>query len=473
MAYVPQYRYDVFISYAHLDERTPTGAPGWVSAFEAGLRVELAKVLGEEAEIWIDKNRLQPGFVLSETIRYDLSRTALFLRLESPSCLKSPYCGTELNWFRSPKLPLDPLVVEERSRVIPLVIQTQGGARNPNLAEGEFHEDGQPLEPAGAEFRRRVKRLAQALAETLSVMETRRTPVYLPHPGVEDAEAANAWAVILAELKANDYRHIPRLIGVAESDPEISDRLSRAKISIHLVGAPCSIATERRIDLARQCGKPVLVWISPQARKDASQHQKEFFESLPRSGGVDLLESTGLDAIKEVMGLRLDPPPPSAVQALKEDQGEDRRRGIHRIYLICDSRDRKGGAWNVKQRLERPGVEVLLPETGAPDAQELRRDHLKKLKSSDGVVLYYHNAARRWFEQNWRELNDLESMRDEPWRLQALCLVRPPDKDVWINKAKDAGYMEAGGTALTRKLILFGDEDVDPIVRAMGRELGL
>jgi hypothetical protein len=457
MAYVPQYRYDAFISYAHLDE------DGWVSEFERTLRVQLGMALGEPAEIWFDRERLKPGFVLAETIRYDLSRTALFLRLESPSCLQSAYCPTELGWFRNPQLPLDPLEIEHRSRVIPLVIRTQGFGHDPNVIEGAFYDqDGLPLNSEGPEFRRRVARLAQTLAETLQLMETRRKPVYLPHPGVEDAEAADTWTKILNELKAHNYRRVPRVIGADESDAAVLDQLRSAAISIHMVGALSGPETERRINLARQSGKPVVVWISPQARKAASNERQDFLKSLQ---GIDLLD-TGLDAIREVIELRLNPPPPSPVQALKE-KGDGECGGLHKIYLICDTRDRRGGAWTLKQRVERAGMEVMLPETGAPDAQELRRDHLKKLKSSDGVLLYYHNAAKRWFEQNWRELNDLEAMRDEPWKLQALCLVRPPDKDVWIDRAKQAGYAEASGAAASRKLIVFGEDEVDPIVRAM------
>ena len=151
MAYVPQYRYDVFISYAHRDEKP---APGWVSAFKAKLEAELGQELGEDPEIWFDLERLKEGFVLQETIRYDLSRTALFLRLESPSCLQSPYCPKELEWFRNPQLPLDPLEIEHRSRVIPLVIRVQCHVHDPNVIEGAFHDkDGLPLDSEGLEIR--------------------------------------------------------------------------------------------------------------------------------------------------------------------------------------------------------------------------------------------------------------------------------------------------------------------------------
>jgi hypothetical protein len=126
LAYVPQYHHDVFISYAHRDELTADEKPGWVSAFETALRIELGAALGDDPVIWFDRNRLKPGFVLSHTIRYDLSRTAIFLRLESPSYWQSPYCNQEFEWFSSPELPLDSIQIEGRSRIVSVIVRPSG-----------------------------------------------------------------------------------------------------------------------------------------------------------------------------------------------------------------------------------------------------------------------------------------------------------------------------------------------------------
>ena len=139
--------------------------------------------------------------------------------------------------------------------------------------------------------------------------------------------------------------------------------------------------------------------------------------------------------------------------------------GVRNLNLICDARDRKSRAWAFKQTFEKKGIEVFLPEISVPDAQEIRRDHLKKLKTSDGVLLFYHTAAKRWFKQTWREVNELELMRAEPWRVQALCLVQPPEKEAWVHKAMEAGYSVAG-SVIGRKVILMGDDNIDPILAA-------
>jgi hypothetical protein len=467
LAYVPQYHHDVFISYAHRDELTADEKPGWVSAFEAALRIELGAALGDDPVIWFDRNRLKPGFVLSHTIRYDLSRTAIFLKLESPSYWQSPYCNQEFEWFSSPELPLDSIQIEDRSRIISVIVRPSGAPYSPDRIDAEFHERAVPLDPSGPQFRARIARLAQTLAESLTMMELRRTPIYMPKPGIEDEDCAKTWNSLANELKARNFRHIPRIIRPSESDDQIIDEVNTAPLSVHLIGAPWNSRAERRLRLAQQVGRPVLVWISPAARRVATQDQGAFLDTLASAGGVDVLEKSGIQAIKEIIDLRLKPQPESPAQALKTTavQPANTGQGIRNLYLICDTRDRKSRAWTLKEKFESKGIEVLLPEIGAPDAQEIRRDHLKKLKTTDGVLLFYHTAGKRWFEQTWREVNDLEDMRGEPWRVQALCLVQPPEKDAWVRRATDAGYTVAGA-GLSRKLILMGDDTIEPLFAA-------
>jgi hypothetical protein len=85
------------------------------------------------------------------------------------------------------------------------------------------------------------------------------------------------------------------------------------------------------------------------------------------------------------------------------------------------------------------------------------------LKTSDGILLFYHTAGKRWFEQAWREVN--EFVRAEPWRVQALCLVQPPEKEAWVREATNAGYT-IPGSGPSRKLLLTGDDNIEPVIAA-------
>jgi len=53
MAFVPGYEHDVFVSYAHGDNRE------WVGRFVDRLRSKLNEKLGDSAEVWLDETKLR------------------------------------------------------------------------------------------------------------------------------------------------------------------------------------------------------------------------------------------------------------------------------------------------------------------------------------------------------------------------------------------------------------------------------
>ena len=58
MPYIPNYDYDLFISYAHVDNKTAIeDTPGWVDQFQTCLEVSLEKRVGRvgKVKIWRDK----------------------------------------------------------------------------------------------------------------------------------------------------------------------------------------------------------------------------------------------------------------------------------------------------------------------------------------------------------------------------------------------------------------------------------
>jgi hypothetical protein len=59
MAFVPGFEYDIFISYAHVDNQMATSeAAGWVETFHKNLRIRLSQRFGRDGlvAIWRDEN---------------------------------------------------------------------------------------------------------------------------------------------------------------------------------------------------------------------------------------------------------------------------------------------------------------------------------------------------------------------------------------------------------------------------------
>ena len=77
-AFVPKFENDLFISYAHEDDRR------WVQAFEDELRDEVSRRLGLAISIWQDTARIRAGQNWQSAIREGIKQSAAFLAIISP-----------------------------------------------------------------------------------------------------------------------------------------------------------------------------------------------------------------------------------------------------------------------------------------------------------------------------------------------------------------------------------------------------
>src|SRR5258705_2821625 len=102
MAYIPGYAYDIFISYAHIDNR-PTSWEnlGWIEKFHKDLETLIAKRVGrlDAVKIWWDKRRLDGSVLFDHSIEEGIRHSAIMICLTSPGYLASDYCKKELDLF--------------------------------------------------------------------------------------------------------------------------------------------------------------------------------------------------------------------------------------------------------------------------------------------------------------------------------------------------------------------------------------
>lgn len=92
------HEYDVFISFSHLDDKSPSGR-GWVTAFYTALDIWLTRRLGRAARIWHDRRRLTGECEIDETIRKAIDNSAVLLAFYSAGYASSEYCAKEREWF--------------------------------------------------------------------------------------------------------------------------------------------------------------------------------------------------------------------------------------------------------------------------------------------------------------------------------------------------------------------------------------
>ena len=101
MAFVPKYQYDIFVSYAHVDDMPDVGADhGWVTTLISSLRTRLAQRLGrsDAFSLWMDPELANHGS-LTPQILDALHGSATILIILSPGYLASWWCLREKDSF--------------------------------------------------------------------------------------------------------------------------------------------------------------------------------------------------------------------------------------------------------------------------------------------------------------------------------------------------------------------------------------
>jgi hypothetical protein len=118
---VPDFQYDLFISYSHANNRY-----GWVTNFQEDLTNLLWEQLGAQPRIWWDQPGLD-GQAVHAGIREAVYQSAVFVPVTSIAFLASEYCiPFELNPFATFQHPAFPLVVGTCKRIVVIGYDTEG-----------------------------------------------------------------------------------------------------------------------------------------------------------------------------------------------------------------------------------------------------------------------------------------------------------------------------------------------------------
>src|SRR5580765_3595867 len=89
---------DIFISYAHIDDRPLDDVKGWVTTLHERLNDRLAMLIGSELKIWWDQ-REQANQYLIGMIGERISNTRLLISIVTPRYVNSDWCRAEVAEF--------------------------------------------------------------------------------------------------------------------------------------------------------------------------------------------------------------------------------------------------------------------------------------------------------------------------------------------------------------------------------------
>lgn len=341
-AYVPGFKYDIFISYAHLNNVDPKGTNwGWVDSFHYKLEYYLALKSGRmgEIKIWYDKE-LDGTQLFDDVISQKIRSSALFLALASKPYYKSEYCCSELKEFYNtaegnPEL----LKVENRYRIVHVLLQNipvsgwlPEFGRTPAFT---FHDAcknaadwaGYPLQPGKQAYESEIKNLVDAIYDTIvefkeaggrtfkqsqpviKVVEP-TTVVDETHEGEFELFFADVTDTlqklrrrVVKLIKEGDQKvkigkFLPPPYDHAGHNDKVLERLKRARISVHLFNEIPGRAIDdedsqtypqKQAEIARdKAQSQLVVWVPQDKSFDQIDHDyadyKNFLENLHRLG---------------------------------------------------------------------------------------------------------------------------------------------------------------------------------------------
>jgi hypothetical protein len=123
--------YDVFVSYAHADDRSLDESPGFISRFCDAIEVMGRFKRGSEIRIFRDRN-MATGTAWAPEIKRALESSLIFLPVVSASWQQSTYADLEWNTFKNAfPTKLESITYKP---VFPILFETEIGN-----VEGELH----------------------------------------------------------------------------------------------------------------------------------------------------------------------------------------------------------------------------------------------------------------------------------------------------------------------------------------------
>jgi TIR domain len=452
MAYVPGFEHDIFVSYAHVDDKpAPNVQTGWVSTLVDGLLAYLPQKLGraEAFDLWMDP-RLSAYEPLTPAILNTIEKSAVLVVILSPAYLSSDWCSREFETFLKK-------MASQRARTGVRIFVVERDQVEPGEKPAAFHDLwgyrfwfqepksertrilGDPLpipeDPKHQPYYDKLSDLAHDLARELKRLkasaETPGTPQKDTRPAVFLADVTDDLVFQHDEVKRYldqmGFRVLPEkdLLVHYLSDPDtlsslMAQDLPSCRLFIQLLsnlpgrrphGKPGFARVQ--FEAAQRAGTPILQWHAPQlAVKEVSdQEQRELLEGT--TVFVDSLEAFKAEAVRRASP-KPAPPKPSVVaenvvfidaHAVDDALGKE----IHRV---------------VKTR----GLGCVVPlRKGSP--KQIRQDLEQWLLDCDGVLIVYGSVPQAWARERMRQCRKMKGKREQPLKVMAVYEGPPEDKE--------------------------------------------
>ena len=450
MAYVPNCKCDVFVSFAHLDDAAIGNSPPWVTAFAGDLKKVLRMRLGVREEdglkvYFTGHASLETGVKLDEALMENAASSAVFVAVTSPAYVaEGSYTMRELATFleamgTSGRIyaiehsPLDsndeyPSPLRELTRMafwqmhpereIPLTMPTGS-----DIYMQTLHDLGEQIRRQLKKMREELKAQAAAPAASVTALLSK------------SAAAGLGRTIFLAQVtddldeEREQVRRYVEQYGVTvlpegvypqgglefaaavEADLARADAFVQLFSRTHAKRPPDVPQGYDRLQYERAVarGLPVLQWLRPDIDlstvADAQHASLLSGENVMRIG----LEAFKADILKRVE--KRPPPPPPAEQF---------------IFINADGSDIKI-AEELRREFMSAHVSAAVPILQG-SSEDVRLDLEENIVECDALVMIYGEATPVWVRGQLRLYSKLKHRRKQPVKALAIYLGPPESK---------------------------------------------
>jgi hypothetical protein len=459
MGYVHPDKPDIFLSYAHVDDKPDAALayhrPGWVTTLVRTLEGRLEKKLGrvDAYDLWRDAQLAGHQNVTPEIVGRVRAAAVLLLVL-SPGYLASEWCLRELAAFheevRRKAARRSVFVVEfdrvERDRW-PSELAGLKGYRfwTEDPDNGNTETLGYPIvRDQDVDYFKRIGDLCNDLTRELKVLKECESPAHASDssPG-RGTRAAVYLAEVTEDLETRREavsRHLDqagfRVLPEAElprDHPEayriaVDKDLAESVVFVQLLSeapgrrfkgsAASYVAVQHERALAT--GRPVLQWRRRELVADAEEIPDDHRQRLGGATVVvtDLSEFKGLivETVKGLTAPRLPSPDP------------ERSGDVDRLIFVNAEETDLEAARAIIHLFASHGVGALPPVRGsAPDT--IRAALKTRMLACDGMILV-HGTNPDWPVLQWTQFRKVKAERDSPIRAVGICDLPPPDRSI-------------------------------------------
>jgi hypothetical protein len=438
--YVPQYQYDIFVSYAHVDNEKFAGADkGWVTTLVDTLKIFLAQKIGsaDAYSLWLDD--ILPGHISStyNSIQY-LENSAIFLLILSPAYLKSEQCRLELNAFLAK-------VSQNSGRVFIVEYQAAERIETLNDLRGYTFWEADPINGRpralgfdskhAYQYHLKVEDLAIDIVDQLEILKADTVHINntsSPQNTIFLAEVSDDLSFQREELKRNlelqGLRVLPNKLYVFNTKEElkksIDSDLQNSVLFVQLLSAiapqrPPGMSTPQlQYDCAKELGLPILQW------RDRKLKLNEITDLTQRKllTGCTVMAVSMVEFQQQIM---------QTLEKLKIDDEKPSSTNGDFIFINAAPQE-LDLAKQVEKALVKNGFACSLPmaiDHNTPPAK-IREDLDNNLQFCDAVIILNNiNTDLVWVRQQVLQCRRAEGKRENRQALKAIAVYNHPDRE--------------------------------------------